>query len=99
MIQALFQIKLNDTTNAFKAYRRTAIDGCRTLIAPHFNLTVELPLEIVVRGYSWAVIPITWRNQRTGEPKLKLKNGKPICSFTFTYGLRNTSVVATTANK
>jgi dolichol-phosphate mannosyltransferase len=73
MIQALFQIKLNDTTNAFKAYRRTAIDGCRPLVAPHFNLTVELPLKIIVRGYSWAVIPITWRNRRTGEPKLKLK--------------------------
>jgi dolichol-phosphate mannosyltransferase len=72
-IRALFHIKLNDTTNAFKAYRRTAIDGCRPLIAPHFNLTVELPLKAIVRGYSWTVIPITWRNRRTGEPKLKLK--------------------------
>jgi dolichol-phosphate mannosyltransferase len=73
MIRILFRIKLNDTTNAFKAYRRTAIDGCRPLIAPHFNLTVELPLKIIVRGYSWTVLPITWRNRRTGEAKLKLK--------------------------
>jgi dolichol-phosphate mannosyltransferase len=73
MIRFLFRIKLNDTTNAFKAYRRTAIDGCRPLIAPHFNLTVELPLKTIVRGYSWTVIPITWRNRRTGEAKLKLK--------------------------
>lgn len=73
MIRILFRIKLNDTTNAFKAYRRTAIDGCRPLIAPHFNLTVELPLKTIVRGYSWTVIPITWRNRRTGEAKLKLK--------------------------
>ncbi|PWU00639.1 MAG: cell wall biosynthesis glycosyltransferase [Terriglobia bacterium] len=72
IIQALFHIRLNDTTNAFKAYRRTAIDGCRPLIAPHFNLTVELPLKIIVRGYSWSVIPITWRNRRAGEAKLKL---------------------------
>jgi len=72
-IRALFRIKLNDTTNAFKAYRRTAIDGCRPLISPHFNLTVELPLKTIVRGYTWTVIPITWRNRRTGEPKLKLK--------------------------
>jgi dolichol-phosphate mannosyltransferase len=73
MIRVLFRIRLNDATNAFKAYRRTAIDGCRPLIAPHFNLTIELPLKIIVRGYSWAVIPITWRNRRAGVAKLKLK--------------------------
>ena len=72
-IRLIFGIKLNDTTNAFKAYRRTVIDGCRPLISPHFNLTVELPLKAIVRGYSWTVIPITWRNRRTGESKLKLK--------------------------
>jgi dolichol-phosphate mannosyltransferase len=72
-IRILFRVPLNDTTNAFKAYRRTAIDGCRPLIAPHFNLTVELPLKAIVRGYSWTVIPITWRNRRTGEAKLKLR--------------------------
>jgi len=72
-VRVLFRIKLNDTTNAFKAYRKTVIDGCRPLIAPHFNLTVELPLKAIVRGYSWTVIPITWRNRRTGIPKLKIK--------------------------
>ena len=72
-LQILFGIKLNDTTNAFKAYRREVIEGCRPLIAPHFNLTVEIPLKAVVRGYSWTVIPITWRNRRTGEAKLKIK--------------------------
>jgi dolichol-phosphate mannosyltransferase len=49
------------------------IDGCRPLIAPHFNLTVELPLKAMVRGFSWTTMPITWRNRRTGVPKLKLK--------------------------
>jgi dolichol-phosphate mannosyltransferase len=72
-LKMLFRIKLNDTTNAFKAYRRTAIDGCRPLISPHFNLTVELPLKSIVRGYSWTVIPITWRNRRTGQAKLKIR--------------------------
>ncbi len=72
-VKLLFRIKLNDTTNAFKAYRRTVIDGCRPLISPHFNLTVELPLKAIVRGYTWTVMPITWRNRRTGAPKLKLK--------------------------
>ena len=72
-LQLLFNITLNDTTNAFKAYRKTVIDGCRPFIAPHFNLTVEIPLKSIVRGYSWTVIPITWRNRRTGEAKLKIK--------------------------
>jgi dolichol-phosphate mannosyltransferase len=72
-LKFLFRIRLNDTTNAFKAYRRTAIDGCRPIISPHFNLTVELPLKSIVRGYSWTTIPITWRNRRTGEAKLKIR--------------------------
>ena len=72
-IRLLFRVKLNDTTNAFKAYRSTVIEGCRPLISPHFNLTVELPLKAIVRGYSWTVIPITWRNRRVGTPKLKIK--------------------------
>src|ERR1700728_2071647 len=72
-IRMMFRVKLNDTTNAFKAYRRTVIDGCRPLLSPHFNLTVELPLKTIVRGYSWTVMPITWRNRRTGQAKLKIK--------------------------
>ncbi len=72
-IRVLFRVPLNDTTNAFKAYRRTVIQGCQPLIAPHFNILVELPLKSIVRGYSWTVIPITWRNRRTGEAKLKIK--------------------------
>jgi dolichol-phosphate mannosyltransferase len=72
-IKTMFAIRLNDTTNAFKAYRREVIDGCRPLISPHFNLTVELPLKAIVRGFSWTVMPITWRNRRTGEAKLKIK--------------------------
>lgn len=68
-----FNIDLNDTTNAFKAYRRSVIDGCRPFLAPHFNLTVEIPLKAIVRGYTWTVIPISWRNRKYGEAKLKIK--------------------------
>jgi len=72
-LRILFGIKLNDTTNAFKAYRGEVIEGCRPLISPHFNLTVEIPLKAIVRGYNWTVIPITWRNRRTGFAKLNMK--------------------------
>lgn len=72
-IKTLFNIPLNDTTNAFKAYRRTAIDGCRPFLSPHFNLTVEIPLKAMVRGFSWQVTPITWHNRQFGKAKLKIK--------------------------
>jgi dolichol-phosphate mannosyltransferase len=72
-IKILFHIPLNDTTNAFKAYRRTVVDGCRPLLSQHFNVTVEMPLKAIVRGFSWTTIPITWRNRRSGEAKLKIK--------------------------
>ena len=73
LLQLFFRLEHNDITNAFKAYRKTAIDGCRPLLAPHFNLTVELPLKAVVRGYTWKSLPITWRNRRSGDTKLKIK--------------------------
>ena len=72
-LRILFRINLNDTTNAFKAYRHTVIDGCRPFLSPHFNLTIEIPLKAIVRGYSWKVVPITWRNRRSGTPKLTIK--------------------------
>jgi dolichol-phosphate mannosyltransferase len=71
-IRLLFQHGYNDTTNAFKAYRREVIDQLQPLLSNHFNLTVELPLKAVVRGYTYAIVPITWTNRRHGESKLKL---------------------------
>lgn len=72
VVKVVFRIPLNDTTNAFKAYRMSTLDGCRPFLAMHFNLTVELPLKAIVRGYSWTVMPITWRNRRHGVAKLKI---------------------------
>jgi dolichol-phosphate mannosyltransferase len=72
-VRFMFRHGLNDTTNAFKAYRREVIEGVRPILSPHFNITVELPLKAIVRGYNFAVIPITWRNRRHGVAKLKIK--------------------------
>jgi dolichol-phosphate mannosyltransferase len=72
-IKVLFGLKLNDTTNAFKGYRREVIEGVTPLLSHHFNLTVEIPLKAIVRGYSYTIVPITWRNRTTGVSKLKLK--------------------------
>jgi dolichol-phosphate mannosyltransferase len=72
-IKVLFGLNFNDYTNAFKLYRRYVIDGMQPLISPHFNLTVEMPLKAIVRGYNFGVIPITWTNRKAGASKLKIK--------------------------
>ncbi len=72
-IRMLFRHGYNDTTNAFKAYRREVIDNVQPLLSNHFNLTVELPLKAIVRGYSYAIVPISWTNRAHGVSKLKLQ--------------------------
>ena len=73
LVRVGFNIGLNDTTNAFKAYRREVIETVQPLLSNHFNLTVELPLKAIVRGHSFAVIPISWRNRTSGESKLAMR--------------------------
>ena len=74
LVRALFLLGYDDVTNAFKGYRRSVIEGCGPFLSPHFNLTVEIPLKAVVRGYSYAVTPISWRN-RKGRPVEPLHRG------------------------
>jgi dolichol-phosphate mannosyltransferase len=71
-IRVLFRHGYNDTTNAFKAYRREVIDNLKPLLSHHFNLTVEMPLKAVVRGYSYGIVPISWTNRKAGTSKLSL---------------------------
>ena len=73
IVKTSFRIKYNDCTNAFKLYRRETIEGLKPFLSPHFNLTLELPLKAIVRGYSYAVVPNSWRNRTAGVSKLKVK--------------------------
>ena len=72
-IRLLFGLHYNDVTNAFKLYRRHVIDGVRPILSHHFNLTVELPLKAIVRGYSYEIVPIHWYGRQRGQSKLLLK--------------------------
>ena len=72
-IRILFRHRYNDTTNAFKAYKREVIETIQPLLSKHFNLTVEMPLKAIVRGHSYAVVPTNWTNRATGVAKLKMK--------------------------
>lgn len=73
IIQFAIGIRYNDATNAFKLYRRNVIDGISPLLSPHFNLTIELSLKSIIRGYSYDVLPNSWYNRKAGESKLKIK--------------------------
>jgi len=72
-IKILFLVPYNDFTNAFKCYHRDVISGMAPLIAGQFNLTVEMPLKAIIRGYKWSVVPINWYGRKRGLSKWKLK--------------------------
>jgi dolichol-phosphate mannosyltransferase len=73
IVKTSMGIKYNDTTNAFKLYRRHTIDGLKPFLSPHFNLTLELPLKAIIRGYSYTVVPNSWTNRKKGVSKLKIR--------------------------
>jgi dolichol-phosphate mannosyltransferase len=72
-LRVMFRHGYNDTTNACKAYRREVIESVQPLLSAHFNLTVELPLKAVVRGHTYAIVPIRWTNRTAGDSKLRLR--------------------------
>ena len=72
-IRFLFGFRYDDTTNAFKLYRRHVVEGISPLLSKHFNLTVEMPLKAMIRGYSYTVVPNSWTNRSKGVSKFKVK--------------------------
>ena len=73
LVRLIFQIRYNDITNAFKVYTKEAIEGSKPFLSNHFNLTLELPLKIIIRGYNYEVVPNSWKNRKTGISKMKIK--------------------------
>jgi len=73
MIRLFIGIRYNDTTNAFKLYKKETIEGLKPFMSPHFNLTIELPLKAIIRGYTYSVVPNSWTNRKYGVSKLKIK--------------------------
>ena len=73
IIKMVLRINYNDTTNAFKLYKKETIAGLKPFMSPHFNLTLEIPGKAIVRGYTYSVVPNSWRNRKAGESKLKIQ--------------------------
>jgi dolichol-phosphate mannosyltransferase len=45
----------------------------KLLLSHHFNLTVELPLKCIIRGYRYTVLPNSWKSRKQGASKLRIK--------------------------
>lgn len=86
-IRLLFRLDFNDVTNAFKCYRREVIESIQPLLAHHFNLTVEMPLKAIVRGFSYEVVPISWTNRKVGISKLRMQEMGSRYLFIVLYAL------------
>lgn len=72
MLQLLFWTRFNDLTNSFKAYRAYVIRDIWPLKACHFNVTIELSLNALIRGYAIAQVPISWQGRTWGSSNLHL---------------------------
>lgn len=87
MVRLVFRIPYNDFTNAFKLYKKETIHGITPLLSPHFNLTLEMPLKAIVRGYSYTILPNSWTNRKFGKSNLKIKEMGSRYFFIFLYCL------------
>ena len=74
-IRALFGYRYDDTTNAFKGYRRDVLAGAEPLVSNGFELTLELPLKAILNGHRFATPPISWRARSAGRSKFRFLAG------------------------
>ena len=87
IIKAIFRLEYDDLTNAFKLYRRETLKGLEPYLAPHFNITVELPLKTIVRGYTYTWLPNSWQNRRAGVSKFDIREMGSRYVFVLAYCL------------
>ncbi|PIT99519.1 MAG: glycosyltransferase family 2 protein [Bdellovibrionales bacterium CG10_big_fil_rev_8_21_14_0_10_45_34] len=73
LVSVCFGLRYSDVTNAFKLYRADVIEGLKPFLSHHFNLTLELPLKAIIRGYTFRVLPNSWTNRKEGIAKLKIR--------------------------
>lgn len=72
-IQILFKTKYNDLTNAFKAFRTDALRSVMPFYSSHFNLTIEISLALLIRGFRITTIPINWYGRTWGKANFKIR--------------------------
>lgn len=83
--RVLFDYQFNDYTNAFKIYKKDVLIKLRPLVSENFNIFLEIPIKIVSRGYSYKIIPISWKNRKIGEAKFRINELGSKYIFTLLY--------------
>lgn len=84
-VKILFWHHYNDFTNAFKIYKTSTLKELKPIVSENFNIFLELPLKIIVRNYTFRIIPIDWKNRKKGEAKFKVKELGSKYLFTLLY--------------
>ena len=84
-VKIIFFSNYNDFTNAFKLYKTRSLKELKPIVSENFNIFLELPLKIISRNYRYKIIPINWRNKRTGKAKFKIKELSSKYFFTLIY--------------
>ena len=87
IVKLLFLSNYNDFTNAFKMYRKKTLKKLLPIVSENFNVFLELPLKILIRKYSYFIIPINWSNRKKGSSNFKIKELGSKYLFTLFYGL------------
>ena len=81
----IFWNNYNDYTNAFKIYKKKALEEIAPIISESFNIFLEIPLKIISRKYRYKIIPINWTGRTKGVSKFKIKELRSKYLFTLIY--------------
>jgi len=81
----IFWNNYNDYTNAFKIYKKKALEEIAPLVSESFNIFLEIPLKIISRKYRYKIIPINWNGRLKGFSKFKIKELRSKYLFTLIY--------------
>ena len=84
-VSLIFLNRYNDYTNAFKIYKKKALEDISPFISESFNIFLEIPLKIINRDYAYKVININWYGRKKGKAKFRIKELKSKYLFTLIY--------------
>ncbi len=87
IVRIILLSRYNDFTNAFKIYKRKTLLKLLPIVSENFNVFLELPLKIIIRGYNYSITPINWKNRNRGKSKFRIKELGSMYLFTLFYCL------------
>lgn len=76
-----------DVANAFKMYRREAVQGIN-IESTGFEISMELALKAYFKGFKVTEVPTVWREREKGKSSFKMFNLTPNYSRWYLWALR-----------